>query len=310
MSAPPYMKLYVADYHGDTTHLSALEHGAYLLLLMAMWRAGGRLPSDDARLAKLAKVTPEQWAEIRSTILDFFQRRGGRITHKRIAEEMAKYEAVSLKRKAASEKGVSEKRRKNKEKPQPNGSDVVDHLVTKPEPEPEVREEDSVASASPLATAGLLALGIEPADPQASTEAWDRDPDFTKLWDMAPPMMRKRAKSRAKVWPEWKRALRVADAPRILGGFARYKSMDADLPRSGGPGLHIWLKDRTWDEWAGPDGDRTGAWTEAQWSVALRLWREAGEWGEQLGPPPGQPGCRVPPRLIVEAANPNPVRAA
>lgn len=131
------MKLYVADYHGDTTHLGALEHGAYLLLLMAMWRAGGRLPADDGRLSKLAKVSPDQWAEMRATILDFFRRRGGHLTHKRISEEMAKYETVSAKRKAASDLGVAEKRRKNSAKTEPNGSQGEDHLVAKPEPEPE-----------------------------------------------------------------------------------------------------------------------------------------------------------------------------
>lgn len=113
MSAPPYMKLYVADYLGDTHHLGAVEHGAYLLLLMSMWRAGGTLPAADANLAKLARCTPDQWAEIRPVIMPFFRVARGRITHKRIAEEMAKYENTSRQRSEAGKRGGRKKASEN-----------------------------------------------------------------------------------------------------------------------------------------------------------------------------------------------------
>lgn len=113
MSAPPYMKLYVADYLGDTHHLGALEHGAYLLLLMSMWRAGGSLPSADANLAKLARCTPDEWAQIRDVVLPFFQRRGGRITHKRLLAEKAKYDSTSERRSEAGKKGGRKKANEN-----------------------------------------------------------------------------------------------------------------------------------------------------------------------------------------------------
>ena len=101
MSAPPYMKLYVADYLGDTHHLNVVEHGAYMLLLMGMWRAGGTLPTADDNLARLARCTPDQWAEIKATVLAFFKVSRGKLTHKRVAAEMAKYEYTSGKRSEA-----------------------------------------------------------------------------------------------------------------------------------------------------------------------------------------------------------------
>ena len=45
MTGNAYMPFYVGDYLGDTSHLSTIEHGAYMLLLMHYWchgRAAGR----------------------------------------------------------------------------------------------------------------------------------------------------------------------------------------------------------------------------------------------------------------------------
>jgi hypothetical protein len=126
----------------------------------------------------------------------------------------------------------------------------------------------------------------------------ERDQEFNRLWELAPPQMRKRAKSRAKVWPEWLKAKRHDLPARILTGFARYKALDADLPRTGGPGLHIWLKDRTWEQWTSEAmPDPAASWTEAQWAVAIRIWRETGEWAAELGDTPDRPNCRAPPHL-------------
>lgn len=70
------MQLYVGDYLRDTRHLTAEQHGAYLLLLMAAWNAGGRLPNDPRKLARLAASTPSRWSKISADVLEFFEVEG------------------------------------------------------------------------------------------------------------------------------------------------------------------------------------------------------------------------------------------
>jgi uncharacterized protein YdaU (DUF1376 family) len=80
-----WMPLYIADYLADTAHLSATEHGAYLLLIMHYWRKGG-LPDDDPQLARIARMSPEEWSKVRSVIEAFFE---AGWMHKRIEKELA-----------------------------------------------------------------------------------------------------------------------------------------------------------------------------------------------------------------------------
>lgn len=79
------MPLYIADYLADTSHLSTVEHGAYMLLIMHYWRNGG-LPDDDAKLARIARLTLGEWQDIRDTMATLFER-GWR--HKRVELELA-----------------------------------------------------------------------------------------------------------------------------------------------------------------------------------------------------------------------------
>lgn len=66
-----WMPLYVGDYLADTMHLSAAEHGAYLLLLMHQWRTGP-LPDDDRQLAAIARCDGPTWRRVGQTVRAFF----------------------------------------------------------------------------------------------------------------------------------------------------------------------------------------------------------------------------------------------
>jgi uncharacterized protein YdaU (DUF1376 family) len=98
-----WMPLYIADYLADTTHLSTVEHGAYLLLIMHYWQHGG-LPTEDPKLARICRLTPSEWQEIKETISDLF---GPDWPHKRIDEELVTADDITSKRSAAGKAGAS-----------------------------------------------------------------------------------------------------------------------------------------------------------------------------------------------------------
>jgi uncharacterized protein YdaU (DUF1376 family) len=101
--ARPWMPLYVSDYLADTGHLSTIEHGAYLLLIMHYWQ-NGNLPSQDEKLARIARMSAKEWERSRDTLASLF---GDGWTHKRIDEELAKAEEMLSKRRQAGKAGAS-----------------------------------------------------------------------------------------------------------------------------------------------------------------------------------------------------------
>lgn len=93
MSALPYMPLYVADYLADTAHLTALGNGAYLMLIMNYWQRGKALPGNADQLARIARVTRDEWDVIAADLEEFFDVVDGQWVHHRIEAELAKVRA-------------------------------------------------------------------------------------------------------------------------------------------------------------------------------------------------------------------------
>lgn len=83
-----WMPFHVLDYLQDTLHLSTVEHGAYLLLLITAWTRGAELPDDDESLAQITRLPLSQWRRIRPRLDRFFSPLpGGGLTQKRLAAE-------------------------------------------------------------------------------------------------------------------------------------------------------------------------------------------------------------------------------
>ena len=98
MSNRAWMPLHIGDYLKDTGHLTAAEHGAYLLLIMRYWQDGG-LPADERLIARYARLSPSEWEESRAVIAALFS---DGWQHKRIDAELAKADDIIEKRKAAA----------------------------------------------------------------------------------------------------------------------------------------------------------------------------------------------------------------
>lgn len=98
----PALPLWTDAYLADTRHLSTLEHGAYLLLLMEAWRRPScSLPDDDNMLSRLAGMDAAAWQNIKSTVMSFWILSRGEWTQKRLKKErsyVTKTSAIQRKR--------------------------------------------------------------------------------------------------------------------------------------------------------------------------------------------------------------------
>ncbi len=96
-----FMPLYIGDYMADTADLTTEEHGAYLLILMTMWRAREAIPLH--RLRPIAKVATARWPAIWEVIERFFEvSADGLVTQGRLFREL---EAALEKKRRASDRG-------------------------------------------------------------------------------------------------------------------------------------------------------------------------------------------------------------
>lgn len=143
MSERPFMQLYVSDFIGDTLHLSTEQIGAYMLLLMAMWNAGGKLPNDDAKLARVVRMSVKKWNAIKDDLLAFFDVGAVEISHNRLTKELQKSERKSQSRADAGAKGGTAKALKDKEARVANAMPELQHL---PDTRDHIEKEEPIGS--------------------------------------------------------------------------------------------------------------------------------------------------------------------
>lgn len=170
MAALPYMPLFVADYLADTRHLTAAQHGAYLLLIFNYWQTGKPLPNDDGKLARIACMSKRDWAHNRDAILEFFSMQENLLVHSRIAHELSRVESKSLKSKKAAQASVERR----------FGERSADVEPTDTDKNRERKKEESGGDKSPTSYAFFgQTIKLKPSD----LEKWRRT--YHTITDMA-----------------------------------------------------------------------------------------------------------------------------
>ena len=229
------MQLYVADYLGDTRHLTTEQHGAYLLLLMTMWRSDGVLSDDPSKLARIAGLTVARWKKISDDILEFFTPCEGGITQARLVAELTIADEKSEKRSKAGKAGGRAKALKDKKAGLANATRSSKHS---PEPEPEKKEE-AKASLSPGATPRPKARLY----PEAFEAAWKAYPHHKG---------RSSKPNAAAVWAK----LPADEREGMVAAIQRFApNVGETCGGKGAPDMAGWLKDGKHLNWQGVDTD-------------------------------------------------------
>jgi len=242
MAALPYMQLYVADYLADTMHLTAEEHGAYLLVIMNYWQTGQAVPKN--RLPSIAKISNGRWPQVEQTLSEYFtEDENGHWFHARIEADLAKVRSKSVKASKAGKASAAKR-----------------------------------ATAQPIDRQGKSnerSIGVElesnHIDTDTDTEALristNVDIGFDRFWTEYP--IKKKKKEALKVWQS-KKLHKKAD--EIVADVAKRKTSDRQWVEGFSPHPTTYLRGDLWtDEMEEVKVERPNFWSLAK-SGGLSEW--------------------------------------
>jgi uncharacterized protein YdaU (DUF1376 family) len=109
-----YMPFYPGDYLADTMHLNTEEHGAYFLLMLAYWKNGGPLPTEDLQM--ITRLANDRWTTVEIKLQRFFNVTPTHWQHERINRDLddvaRKYQSAIKAGKASAEARRNRKKQK------------------------------------------------------------------------------------------------------------------------------------------------------------------------------------------------------
>jgi uncharacterized protein YdaU (DUF1376 family) len=310
-----WMPLYIADYLRKTMHLTRDQHGAYLLLLMACWDRGGRLPNDAGQLAGIARATAGEWKRLAPIILPFFKSDGAHLVQDRVIEEHEKATRLSeARREAGKQGGRPRKESKDGSQQKPKAFANGNQIGSQNETPAGVRSlPPPLTEEPPLPPEGDGELfggeGDRPAKPDEVQAAFDLWNDVAKrcglpvakfLDDSRRRAIRKRLEAGG--LEMWKAALGAVEASAFLRGQRPGKDdrvFRADLTFVCQAKSFQKLVDGAYGIDALPEVPPADT-PPDPWPSRIREYRKNAYWNRlDWGPPPGKPGCTLSPETLI-----------
>jgi uncharacterized protein YdaU (DUF1376 family) len=230
MSKAPAMPMYWDAYLADTTHLTTEEHGAYMLLLAAMWRRNGSVPDDDKDNARILGLTPAKWRKVKARFvatISGFRADGDTITQEKLRKTWENTQEKIATNAANGAKGGRAAASKTNDLAQANATQPLKRKATIPEPEPEPdKERESKDS---------CALSVIVAD--------ESDKAFAEFWTHYPRKIGRAAASKA-----FAKASKKHKTDDILFGLSQQIDTMKSKDQQFIPHAATWLNAERWQD--------------------------------------------------------------
>lgn len=245
MSQAPSMPMFWDAYIGDTTHLTTEEHGAYLLLLAAMWRRNAYVPNDDRDIARIVGLPRARWTKTKARLSPLLIITESEITQKNLLKIWKITQEKIEKNRANGGLGGRPKINNN------NGLDKANGYVShnpndnpnETIPEPETYTEDATPNGVALSSQPLSSISLLETEKKEGS-AREIDAEFEKVWTHYPRKVGKDAARKA-----WAKARRKSDKDTIGQSlWAHIKVWNNGTAKGFIPHLATWLNEGRWKD--------------------------------------------------------------
>jgi uncharacterized protein YdaU (DUF1376 family) len=231
------MQLYVADYLADTAHLTAAQHGAYLLLIFNYWQRGKPLNNSNERLANVARMSNEEWICARPILEEFFEVDGDEWMHMRIEHDL---HTVNSKSGKASKAGKASAARRSSGCAT-NVERTLNHKDVDTDTDKDVNLKPSCTTGVVLAHPTLH----KPKDAQVDLRI-PADSGFEQFWAAFP-----KRKNRGRAEKTWAKIKPNAELVAVMLSAIASAKAGADWKKDGGqyvPYPETWLNAKGWQD--------------------------------------------------------------
>jgi uncharacterized protein YdaU (DUF1376 family) len=300
-----WMAFYTADYLKDTTRLTTLAHGAYILLLIEYWNTGPLLDNDED-LAAITRMPLKDWLKMRPTLarLPFFNVADGIWRQKRADEEIAKREGISQERSGAGKAGAEKRWGKQRAK-QTDGNSIANAIgqplanAQQNDAQSQSQEESKKTGAPPdqdKQSRLQIIKALDDAIAEHHGEHLRRPNAAPNDWEYAGRMLETGAPLE----------LICATIEHLVGTWAG----EGQPPPKKLSTFEIWVGNAWRDRCKAqskpvkritPDAEKASVDQDLErWKARIKHYRSGGKWEPSWGPDPQDPNCRAPASLLLE----------